>query len=179
MARAVLWTLPLLVVWAGGGWLLAQLRHVAQNDSYGGVGAVGAPTTLLVVAAAGTWLVGVACEVFLASRQAADYLPLGPWSLLAKGLGGVKRGVSGVSRTLSGTTRRRGPAGCGVLLVVAVVPLVVFLVVVAMLISIAWLLWLAVMVVAAIAHVVMTGVRAQRWRQEHERTKEQAVGGRL
>jgi len=53
MARAVLWTLPLLVVWAGGGWLLAQLRDVAQNDSYGGVGAVGAPTTLLVVAAVG------------------------------------------------------------------------------------------------------------------------------
>jgi hypothetical protein len=66
-----------------------------------------------------------------------------------------------------------------VLLLVAVVPLVVFLVVVAMVISIAWLLWLAVMVAAAIAHVVMTGVRAQRWRQERERTKEQAVGGRL
>ncbi|GAA4520589.1 hypothetical protein GCM10023191_097710 [Actinoallomurus oryzae] len=179
MARAVLWTLPLLVVWAGGGWLLAQLRHAARSDSYGGVGAVGAPTTLLVVAAVGTWLVGVACEVLLASRQGADYLPLGPWSWLAKGLGGVKRGVSGASRTLSGATRRRGPAGCGVLLLVAVVPMVVFLVVVAMVISIAWLLWLAVMVAAAIAHVVMTGVRAQRWRQERERTKEQAVGGRL
>ncbi len=179
MVRAVLWTLPLLVVWTGGGWLLGQLRDAAQKDSFGGVGAVGAPTTLLVIAAVSAWLVGVACEVFLASRQGADYLPLGPWSALAKGLGGVKRGVSGVSRTLSGTTRRRGPAGCGMLLIVALVPLVVLLVVVATLISIAWLLWLAILIAASIAHVVVTGVRMQRWRQERERAREQAVGGRL
>jgi hypothetical protein len=179
VTRAVLWSLPLLVVWTGGGWLLGQLRGAAQNDSYGGVGAVGAPTTLLVVAAVSAWLVGLACEVFLATRQGGDYLPLGPWSWLAKGLGGVKKGVSGVSRTLSGTTRRRGPGGCGMLLLVAVVPLVILLVVVAVLISIAWLFWLAIMVVASIAHVVVTGVRMQRWRQERERAKEQAVGGRL
>ncbi|MGH3380063.1 MAG: protein kinase domain-containing protein [Actinoallomurus sp.] len=179
VTRAVLWSLPLLVVWSGGGWLLGQLRGAAQNDSYGGVGAVGAPTTLLVVAAVTAWLVGLACEVFLATRQAGDYLPLGPWSWLAKGLGGVKKGVSGVSRTLSGTTRRRGPGGCGMLLLVAVVPLVILLVAVAILISIAWLFWLAIMAVASIAHVVVTGVRMQRWRQERERAKEQAVGGRL
>jgi eukaryotic-like serine/threonine-protein kinase len=179
VTRAVLWSLPLLVLWLGGDWLLGQLRNAAQSDSYGGVGATGAPTTLLVVGGVTAWLVAVACEVFLATRQGAEYLPMGPWSWLAKGLGGVKKGVSGVSRTLSGTTRRGGPRGCGVLLLVAVVPLVVLLVVVAMLISIAWLLWLAVMAVAAIAHVVLTGVRAQRWRQERERAKEQAVGGRL
>jgi hypothetical protein len=179
VTRAVLWTLPLLVLWAGGAWLLGQIRSAAQNDSYGGVGAVGAPTTLLVITAVSAWLVGVACEVFLATRQGADYLALGPWSWLAKGLGGVKKGVSGVSRTLSGTTRRRGPGGCGMLLIAAVVPLVILLVVVAVVISIAWLLWLAIMVVAAIAHVVVTGVRMQRWRQERERAKEQAVGGRL
>jgi hypothetical protein len=179
LTRAVLWTLPLLVVWTGGGWLLGQLRGAAQRDSYGGVGAVNAPTTLLVVAAVIAWLIGVACEVFLASRQGSEYLPLGPWSWLAKVLGGVKRGVSGVSRTLSGTTRRRGPGGCVMLLVVALVPMIVLLVVVAILISIAWLMWLAVMAVASIAHVVVTGVRLQRWRQEHQRTKEQAVGGRL
>ena len=179
LTRAVLWTLPLLVVWTGGGWLLGQLRSAAQNDSYGGVGAVGAPTTLLVTAAVLAWLVGVACEVFLASRQGADYLPLGPWSWIAKGLGGVKKGVSGMSRTLSGTTRRRGPGGCGMLLLVALVPLIVLLVVVAVLISIAWLVWLAILVAASIAHIVMTGIRLQRWRQERERAKEQAVGGRL
>ena len=178
MIRAVLWTLPLLVVWTGGGWLLGQLRNAAKNDSYGGVGAVGAPTALLVTFAVAAWLVGVACEVFLASRQGTDYLPLGPWSWLAKGLGGVKRGFSGVARTVSGTTRRRGPGGCGVLLIVALVPLIVLLVVVAVLISIAWLMWLAVMVAASIAHVVVTGVRMQRWRQERERAKEQAMGGR-
>jgi eukaryotic-like serine/threonine-protein kinase len=79
---------------------------------------------------------------------------------------------------LSGTTRRRGPGGCGVLLIVALVPLIVLLVVVAVLISIAWLMWLAVMVAASIVHVVVTGVRMQRWRQERGRTKEQAMGGR-
>jgi eukaryotic-like serine/threonine-protein kinase len=178
MVRAVLWTLPLLVVWAGGGWLLGRLRDAAQRDSLGGVGATGAPTTLLVVAALVAWLVGVACEVFLASRQAAEYLPLGPWSWIAKGLSGVKRGISGMSRTLT-TTRRRGPGGCGMLLVVAIVPLIVLLVVIATLISIAWLLWLAIMFVAAIAHVVMTGIRLQRWHQEREHTKQQAVGGPL
>jgi eukaryotic-like serine/threonine-protein kinase len=179
LTRAVLWTLPLLVVWTGGGWLLGQLRGAAQRDSYGGVGAVNAPTTLLVVAALIGWLIGTACEVFLASRQGSDYLPLGPWSWLAKVLGGIKRGVSGVSRSLSGTTRRRGPGGCVMLLVVALVPMIVLLVVVAILISIAWLMWLAVMAVASVAHVVVTGMRLQRWRQDHERAKEQAVGGRL
>ena len=179
VTRAVLWTLPLLVLWTGGGWLLARLRDAAQNDSYGGVGAVGAPTTLLVVAAVIAWLTGVVCEVFLATRQGADYLPLGPWSWLARGLGGVKKGVSGMSRTLSGTTRRRGPGGCGMLLLVAVVPFVILLVVVAVLISIAWLLWLAIMAGAAIAHVIVTGIRMQRWGQERRHAKEQAVGGRL
>jgi eukaryotic-like serine/threonine-protein kinase len=178
LTRAVLWTLPLLLVWTGGGWLLGRLRDAAQHDSVGGVGAVGAPTTLLVVTAVAAWLAGTACEVFLAWVQGADYLSLGPWSWIAKGLGGVKRGVSGVSRTLSGTTRRRGPGGCFMLLAVMLVPLVVFLVVVATLISIAWLLWMAIMVVASIAHVVVTGVRLQRWRQERVRAKEQAVGGR-
>lgn len=178
MVRAAVWTLPLLVVWTGGAWLLGRLRDAAQRDSLGGVGATGAPTTLLVVAALVAWLVGVACETFLASRQAAEYLPLGPWSSIAKGLGGVKRGVSGMSRTLS-STPRRGPGGCGMLLVVAIMPLIVFLVVVATLISIAWLLWLAIMFVVVIAHVVMTGIRLQRWHQERERAKQQAVGGPL
>jgi hypothetical protein len=58
------------------------------------------------------------------------------------------------------------------------VPLVVLLVVVAVLISIAWLLWLAILMAASIAHVVMTGIRMQRWRQERERAKEHALGGR-
>jgi hypothetical protein len=65
------------------------------------------------------------------------------------------------------------------LLLVALVPLIVLLVVVAVLISIAWLVWLAILVAASIAHIVMTGIRLQRWRQERERAKEQAVGGRL
>jgi eukaryotic-like serine/threonine-protein kinase len=179
VTRAVLWTLPLLVVWLVGAWLLGRLRNAAQSDSFGGVGATGAPTALLVTVAVVAWLAAVGCEVFLATRQGAEYLPMGPWSWLARALGGVKKGVSGVSRTLSGTTRRGGPQGCGVLLLVAVVPLVLFLVVVAMLISIAWLLWLAILVVASIAHIVMTGIRTQRWRQAREREKAEVMGGRL
>jgi uncharacterized protein HemY len=65
------------------------------------------------------------------------------------------------------------------LLIVAIVPLVLLLVVVATLISIAWLLWLAILIAASIAHVVMTGIRMQRWRQGRERERHQAMGGPL
>jgi hypothetical protein len=78
---------------------------------------------------------------------------------------------------MSGTARRTGPGGCGILFLAAVVPLVVLLVVVATLISIAWLLWLAILLAASVGHVVATGIRMQRWRQEHERARRQAVGG--
>ncbi len=178
VTRAVLWTLPLAVLWFGGSLLTPRILESATvRSTAGSTGSSTDPTGLLLGTAALAWLVGTGCEALLAARQGGDYLPLGSWSWLSKVLRGVGRGLSGASRRVSGTARSTGPRGCGVLLLIGIVPLFLILILVATLLSIAWLLWLAVLVVVPIGHVVMTGARLQRWRQEQERLRTQALGG--
>ncbi|WP_433181233.1 serine/threonine-protein kinase [Actinoallomurus sp. CA-150999] len=180
LIRAILWTLPLAVVWIGGSWLTPQvLQSASVRSTAGTTGTSSDPTPLLLIAAVIASLVDMAAEGVLAIRQGGDYLPLGPWLWLSKMLRGTGRALSGASRQVSSRTRRTGPQGCGLLLVVGIVPLLFIVVLVSALLSIAWLLWLAVLVVVPLAHVVMTGIRMQRWRQHHEQAREQAMGGRL
>lgn len=178
VTRAVLWTLPLAVLWFGGSLLTPKiLQSAVVRSTAGSTGASADPTALLLGAAALAWLADTGCEAVLAARQGGDYLPLGPWSWLARVLRGVGRGLSGASRRVSGTARSTGPRGCGVLLLIGIVPLFFVLILVATLLSIAWLLWLAVLIVVPVGHVVMTGVRLQHWRQERQRSRAQALGG--
>ncbi len=180
VVRAVLWTLPIAVLWLGGSWLAPRLLDSASvRTATGATGTASDPTPFLMVVAVLAWLVEAGCEAFVASRQGGDYLPLGPWAWLAKVLRGAGRGLSGASRQVSGAARSSGPRGCGVLLLIGIVPLFIIVILFATVLSIAWLLWLAVLVVVPICHVVATGIRMQRWRQETQRAKEQAVGGRL
>ncbi|GAA0356784.1 protein kinase [Actinoallomurus spadix] len=177
--RAALWTLPLAVLWFSGSWLAPQiLQSAAVRSMAGTTGNSSDPTPLLLTAAGATWIVELGCEVLLAARQGAEYLPLGPWSWLAKVLRVVRRGLSGASSRMSGTARRSGPRGCGTALLVAVVPLFIIFLLIATLLSIAWLLWMTILIAVAIAHVVVTGIRMQRWQQEHRGAREKAVGGR-
>ncbi len=179
IGRALLWTLPLAVLWLGGSWLAPRLLDSsAVRSTTGATGTKADPTPFLLFVAVLAWLAEAACEAVIASRQGGDYLPLGPWESLAKFLRGAGRGLSGASRQVSGAARRTGPRGCGVLLLIGIVPLFLILILTATLLSIAWLLWLAVLVVVPVIHVVATGVRLQRWRQEHRKSKEIAVGGR-
>jgi hypothetical protein len=180
VARALLWTLPLAVLWFGGSWLAPHiLQSASVRSTAGTTGTAADPTPLLLIVAGLAWLADAGCEALLASYQGSDYLPLGPWSWLSKALRGAGRGLSGASRQMSGAARRTGPRGCGTLLLIGIVPLFLIMILFATILSIAWLLWLAVLVVVPTGHVVTTGVRMQRWRQEHQRGREQAVGGRL
>jgi ABC-type multidrug transport system fused ATPase/permease subunit len=156
-----------------------MLQSASVRSTVGTTGTAADPTPLLLVVAGLAWLVDTGCEALLASRQGSDYLPLGPWSWVAKALRRAGRGLSGASKQMSGAARRTGPRGCGTLLLMGIMPLFLIVILFATMLSIAWLLWLAVLVVVPIGHVVATGVRMQRWRQEHGRAREQAVGGRL
>lgn len=177
--RAVLWTLPLAALWLGGSWLAPHLLDSASvRSTTGSTGTAGDPTSFLLFVAVLAWLVEAGCEAVVATRQGTEYLPLGPWAWLAKVLRGAGRGLSGASRQVSGAARSSGPRGCGVLLLIGIVPLFLIVILFATVLSIAWLLWLAVLVVVPIGHVIATGIRLQRWRQEHQRAREQVVGGR-
>jgi eukaryotic-like serine/threonine-protein kinase len=177
--RAILWTLPLAVLWLGGSWVAPRILSSASvRSTTGTTGTATDPTSLLLLVAVLAWLAEAGAEALLASRQGGDYLALGPWSWLAKVLRGAGRGLSGASRQVSGAARQTGPRGCGVLLLVGIVPLFLLVVLFATVLSIAWLLWLAILIVVPLGHVVATGVRLQQWRLEHQRSKEQAMGGR-
>jgi eukaryotic-like serine/threonine-protein kinase len=176
ITKAVLWTLPLLVIWLLGSWAAPQLLQSASVRSVTGSSSGSDPTPFLLVVAVLAWLVEAGCEVYLASAQGRDYLAIGPWSWLAKMLRGAGRGLSSASQKMSGATRQTGPRGCAVLALLTVVPLVFLLVIVSTLLSIAWLVWLAVLVMVPIVHVIATGVRIQRWRLAHEQAKQQALG---
>jgi serine/threonine protein kinase/cytochrome c-type biogenesis protein CcmH/NrfF len=179
VTRAVLWTLPLLLLWLGGSWTIIQIVQAAASDRGSQTGDVSGLIVPFLVIGVIAWLVSLACEVFIASRQGSDYMALGLWSSVAKFLKSTSRSLSGASKTVSRTARGTRPRGCGVALLLCILPLLLILLLIPAFLAIAWLLWLALMVVASIAHVVVTGVRMQRWRQERERAKEQAVGGRL
>ncbi len=179
ITRALLWTLPLAVLWLGGSWLAPRLLDSsAVRSTTGATGTKADPTPFLLFVAVIAWLVEAACEAVVAARQGGDYLPLGPWMSLSRFLRGAGRGLSGASRQVSGAARRTGPRGCGVLLLIGIVPLFLILILTATLLSIAWLLWLVVLVMVPLIHVVASGVRLQRWGQERKKTKEHAVGGR-
>lgn len=173
--RAVLWSLPILLVWAGGSLLIGQVFG-GRSDGTSAVGgfqrsstvSVGALLLLSVLA----WLVQCGCEVVVARRQGCDYLPLGPWSWLSKVLGAGGRGLSGASRAVSGTAQRRGTRGCGFLMIAGILPVLLLLVVLAAVSPIIWLLWILVLIAVPVTHMIGAGVRLHRWRLAHERSKE-------
>lgn len=178
ITTAVLWTLPLLVIWLFGSWAAPQLLQSAAIRSATGSSSGSDPTPFLLVVAVLAWIVDTGCEVYLASTQGRDYLAFGPWSWLARVARGASRGLSSASRKMSGATRQTGPRGCLTLALLTVVPLVFLLVVVSTLLSIAWLVWLAVLVIVPIVHVIATGIRLQRWRIAQGQAKERALGAR-
>lgn len=176
LVHAALWTLPLAVVWFGGGWLVGQILHSASvRSATGTTGFASDPTPLLLIAAIPAFLVDLGAETVVAWRQGGDYLP--PWTWPAKVLRGVGRGLSGASRRMSRPAGGR-TGGCGGLLVLAVVP-VLLLILVLTVLSIAWLLWLALLVAVPLGHVVASAVRMQRWRHEQAKARERALGGAL
>jgi hypothetical protein len=178
MTRAVLWTLPIAVLWFAGSWLAPHtLDSAGVRSASGSTGPGTDPTPFLMVVASIAWAVSLACELFLASRQGADYLPLGPWSWVAKILRGSGRALSGASRRVSGAARTTGP-GCALQVGLLAVFGIAVLIFVSLVLSIAWMLWLLVLLGASVGHVVATGVRLQQWRQEQAQAKEQAMGGR-
>jgi eukaryotic-like serine/threonine-protein kinase len=173
--RAVLWSLPLLLLWLGGT-LLINLLFGGRGDGTSSVGGVQPSSTISVAFPLAlsvlAWLVQCGCEVTLARRQGRDYLPLGPWSWLSKLLGASGRGLSGASKAVSGTAARRGTRGCGFLMIAGVLPVLLLLMVFAAVAAIIWLLWILVLVTVPVAHAIGAGVRLHRWRLAHERSKE-------
>ncbi|WP_308286875.1 serine/threonine-protein kinase [Actinomadura parmotrematis] len=183
VVRAVAWTLPALLVWLAGSWLVATLFGGSGEEGRGtssvglsGNTSTGVPFAALAVIGVLAWAAECAAEVLLARAQGKDYLLYGPWSGLSKMLFGVSK----ASRAVSGAAQQSGRRGCGVMLLAGVVPLLVILLVVSALTAVASMLWALLMVVAAAAHCAGAGVRLHRWRQAH-RTAEQAAmsGGTL
>lgn len=170
-ARAVLWTLPLLLFWLLGSWIADALfgGGDAKTGSVGGSSnRSGMPFGVLVAASVLVWAVQCGCEVALARRQGGDYLPHGPWSFFAKAMGAggqVLSGVSRASRSVSGAAQRTGRPGCGLLMIAGIVPLLLVLLLLGAVTPIGSPLWLFVMATAAFGHAVAAGMRLARWRQ--------------
>lgn len=173
--RAVLWSLPLLLIWIGGSLLIGQLFG-GRGDGTSAVGGVQRSSTVpvgfLLTLSMLAWLVECACEVTLARRQGRDYLPLGPWAWLSRLLGASGRGLSSASKAVSGTAQRRGTRGCGFLMIAGILPVLLLLVVFAAVAAIIWLLWILILIAVPVAHAVGAGVRLHRWRLAHEQAKE-------
>ncbi|MGI8330690.1 protein kinase domain-containing protein [Actinomadura scrupuli] len=174
--RAVLWSLPLLLIWVGGSLLIGQLFG-GRGDGTSSVGGVQRSSTVpvgfLLALSVLAWLVQCACEVTVARRQGGDYLPLGPWAWLSRLLGAGGRGLSSASKAVSGTARRRGTRGCGFLMIAGILPVLLLLVVFAAVAAIIWLLWILVLVAVPVAHAIGAGVRLHRWRSAHEQAEHQ------
>ncbi|MCO6006612.1 serine/threonine-protein kinase [Actinoallomurus purpureus] len=179
MIRAVLWTLPLAVLWIGGGRVILSIVRLASSERGGQAVDTSAFTLPFLLIGAIAWVVDTGSEVFLASKLGADYMSSTPWSPLAKIFGSTSRALSGASQAVSRRSRRTGNRGCGVAVLLCVLPLLMLLILIPALVAVSWLLWLAVLVMVPLAHIVVTAVRMQRWRQAHETAREQAVGGRL
>jgi eukaryotic-like serine/threonine-protein kinase len=175
--RAVLWTLPLLAIWLLGSWLITQLFSGGGGvRSVGGLQrSEGVPPVLLLTLSGLAWAVECGAEVLLAGRQGTDYLPFGPWSWLSRVLGAGSRGLSSAARTMSGTARRTGPRGCGLLLLVGILPLLLVLIVFSAMTAFVWALWLMVIVVTPLGHVIGVGIRLYKWRQSREPARREAV----
>ncbi|WP_227022955.1 protein kinase domain-containing protein [Actinomadura rubrobrunea] len=177
-ARAVAWSLPLLLLWLFGSWVVGALF----GGGDGGTQAVGGfqrssgvPFGALAALSVVAWAVQCGSEVLLARAQGRDYLPYGPWSWLSRVLGASGRGLSKASQTMSGAVRRTGGRGCGVLLLAGTVPLLLILMLMAVVTSVASLLWTLLLVAGPAAHAVAAGVRLHRWRQRHAEEERRAL----
>ncbi|MGW5412808.1 protein kinase domain-containing protein [Actinomadura geliboluensis] len=168
-AKAVLWTLPVLLFWLAGSWVIGSLSGGGSDDGTTSVGLHGSSAGIsfgaLAVVSVLAWAVQCGSEVLLARAQGGDYLPHGPWAMVSGVLGASSRGLSKASQTMSGAARQTGRRGCGLLLLAATVPLLLLLLLLAALTSVASLLWLMVLIAVPAAHAVAAGVRLHRWRQ--------------
>lgn len=167
--RAVLWSLPLLVLWLGGSWVVGGLLG---GDDSGGTSSVGAfqggggiPFAALALFSVLAWGVQCGAEIVVARAQGGEYLRFGPWSWLSRLVGASGRGLSKASRTMSGAAQRTGRRGCGVVLLAGTVPLLLLLLLLGAVTPVLSLLWVLLLVAAAAAHAVAAGVRLHRWRQ--------------
>jgi hypothetical protein len=171
LGRAVAWSLPLVLPWLLGSWILGAVLGGEDEDgivSQGGFqGSSGVPFGALVVFSFLAWGVQCGSEVMLARAQGRDYLQYGPWSSLSRFMGASGRGLAKASQTMSGAAQRTGRRGCGVLLLAGTVPLLLILLLMGAISPFASPLWVLVMVAGAAAHAVAAGVRLHRWRQEH------------
>ncbi|TDD68048.1 protein kinase domain-containing protein [Actinomadura rubrisoli] len=169
VTRAVLWTVPLLLLWLLGSWIVGALFGGGDDKGTSSVGGFqkssGVPFGFLVVLSVVAWAVQCGSEVVLARAQGKDYLPDGPWSWMSRLLGAGGRGLSKASETMSGAAQRTGRRGCGTLLLAGTVPLLLILLLLAAVTPVASLLWLLLLIAGPAAHAVAAGVRLHRWRQ--------------
>jgi len=165
--RAVLWSLPILVIWLAGSWLVDGLFGSGGGTASVGTsqGAKGIALPILIGISVVAWAVQCGAEVTLARQQGGDYLPYGPWSWLSKVLGVGGRGLAKASSMVSGTAQRQNPRGCGFLLLVGVLPLLLLLLVFSVLTALAEFFWLLVRIAVPVAHVLTAGLRYHRWAQ--------------
>ncbi|MQY03869.1 protein kinase domain-containing protein [Actinomadura macrotermitis] len=168
VVRAVGWTIPLLLLWLAGSWVVGALFGGGDGKGTSSVGGFqktsGVPFAVLAVFSVLAWAVQCGAEVLLARAQGKDYLLYGPWSWLSK----LLLGFSKASRTVSGAAQQTGRRGCGVMLLAGVVPLLIIFLLLAAVTAVASLLWLLLLVVAPAAHAVAAGVRLHRWRQARQ-----------
>ena len=172
MAKAVALTLPFLLFWLLGSWVIGSVfgGDGGTDDGTTSVGlhrpaASGLTFGVLAVVSVAAWAVQCGSEVLLARTQGADYLPHGPWAVLSGVLGAGGRGLSTASQTMSGAARRTGRRGCGCVLAAATVPLLLLLLLIAALTSVVSVLWILFLVAVPAVHVVSVGMRLHHWRQ--------------
>jgi hypothetical protein len=165
--RAVLWSLPILVIWLAGSWLVDGLfgDHGSTASVGTSQGAKGIGPAVLIAASVVAWAVQCGAEVALARQQGGDYLPYGPWSWLSKVLGIGGRGLAKASSMVSGTAQRQTQRGCGFMLVAGLVPLLLLLLVFSVLTALAEFFWLLLLISVPLAHAAGAGLRYHRWRQ--------------
>ncbi|WP_149260878.1 serine/threonine-protein kinase [Actinomadura sp. K4S16] len=173
VAKAVALTVPLLLFWLAGSWVVGSLFGGGGDEGTSSVGLhssspSGISFGVLAVISVLAWAVHCGAEVMVARTQGADYLPHGPWAMFSGILGAGGRGLSQASQTMSGAARRGGrrgcQTGCAIALLGATVPVVLLLLVIGALTSIASMLWILVMVAVSAAHVIAAGVRLHHWR---------------
>ncbi|GAA1561872.1 hypothetical protein GCM10009678_50950 [Actinomadura kijaniata] len=178
VVRAAAWSLPILAFWLAGSWMVDAMFS-PSGDGTSRVGGFqrsgGVPFVTLAAFSALAWAVQCGAEVLVARVQGRDYLPYGPWSWLSRLLGATGQSLSKASRTMSGAARRTGRRGCGVFLLLGVVPLLLVLLLVSMMTAVAGLLWLLLLVATPAAHAAGAGVRLHRWRRAHEEAERKAL----
>ncbi|MFI6517190.1 protein kinase [Spirillospora sp. NPDC050679] len=176
--RAVAWSLPILAFWLFGSWMVGGLFGGGDSgtSSVGGMQrSSGLAFGVLAAFSVLAWLVQCGAEVMVARAQGGDYLPYGPWSWMSRVLGASGKGLSKASRTVSGAARQNGRRGCGMFLILGIVPLLLVLLLLSAVTAVASLLWLLVLVAVPVAHAVGAGVRLHHWRQAHREAERKAL----